>query len=404
LNARRQFLLLPALLTQAAGAQSPGSNDKARQYLSRLLAANEEVTAWLQEKLFPFCKYDSGLGYLHRDRQFKEGIYGSICTYTYDKSDARHTINYAHQPCRVNTYGNSFTSCEQVNDGETWQEVLAAHLCEPVRNYGIGGYSVYLAYLRMLREEQRNPARYVVINIFDDDHFRNLISWQRITSARNTKSFHPTLPHVVVNPSTGAFVERPNPCPTPKSVYNLCDLDWVYATFKDDFVLKIRLAQEAAGSGGTGDLIQQLARDHGITTNVNYSGDELRKTAGTLYTQAALFSSKQIVEKIESFASSHGKKVVYVLSYGPNNIAKALNGEPRFDQSFVDFLKAKRLPFVDLMEAHVTDFANFRCTVKDYIGRYYIGHYGPAGNAFCAFALKDKLVAMLEPKPVPYRA
>ena len=93
-----------------------------------------------------------------------------------------------------------------------------------------------------------------------------------------------------------------------------------------------------------------------------------------------------------------------MLSYGPNNIAKALNGEPRFDRSFVDFLKVKKLPFVDLMEAHVADFGNFRCTVKDYIGRYYIGHYGPAGNSFCAFALKDKLVAMLEPKPVSYRA
>ena len=292
MNARRRFLLLPALLTPVAGAQSVGYNNKARNYLSRLLATKEEVTGWLEERLFPFCKYDGGLGYLHRNRRFKEGIHGSICTYTYDKSDARHMTQYGDQPCRVNTYGNSFTSCEQVNDGETWQEILAAHLYEPIRNYGIGGYSVYLAYLRMLREEQRNPARYIVINIFDDDHFRNLISWQRITSARNTKSFHPTLPHVVVNPSTGEFAERTNPCPTRESVYKLCDLDWVYATFKDDFVLKIRLAQEAAKSGDTGDLIQQLARDHGITTAVNYSGDELRKTAGTLYTQAALFSSQ----------------------------------------------------------------------------------------------------------------
>jgi hypothetical protein len=256
----------------------------------------------------------------------------------------------------------------------------------------------------MLREERRNPAPYIVINIFDDDHFRNLISWQRITSARNTKSFHPTLPHVRVNASTGEFSERTNPCPTPDSVYKLCDLDWVYQTFKDDFVLRIRLAQDAAKIGGAADLIQQLARDHGIAADVNYSGDQLKKTADTLYTQAALFSTKRIVEKIEEFALSRRKKVLYVLSYGPNNIAKRLHGEPRFDQSFVDFLKAKGLPFVDLMGAHQADFANFRCPIQEYIGRYFIGHYGPAGNSFCAFALKDKLVAMLEPKPGSYRA
>ena len=35
--------------------------------------------------------------------------------------------------------------------------------------------------------------------------------------------------------------------------------------------------------------------------------------------------------------------------------------------------------------------------------RYFIGHYNPLGNHMCAFAIKDKLVEMLEPKPIPYR-
>src|SRR6266571_1111041 len=131
---RRQSLLLLAFLAQQARSQS--------------------------------SKNDSELGYLHRDRRFKEGIEDTICTYTYDESGARHTIMHADKACRVNTYGDSFTSCEQVSDGETWQEALAAYLGEPIRNYGIGGYSVYLAYLRMKREEARNPARYIILNIF----------------------------------------------------------------------------------------------------------------------------------------------------------------------------------------------------------------------------------------------
>ncbi len=60
--------------------------------------------------------------------------------------------NYKEKSCRINTYGNSFTQCHEVSDHETWQEILAAHLQEPVRNFGIGGWSVYQAYLRMLKE------------------------------------------------------------------------------------------------------------------------------------------------------------------------------------------------------------------------------------------------------------
>src|SRR5260221_357582 len=54
-----------------------------------------------------------------------------------------HNVNpYPARRCRLNTYGDSFTQCHQVSDGETWQEYLAAHLGEPIRNFGVGGYGV----------------------------------------------------------------------------------------------------------------------------------------------------------------------------------------------------------------------------------------------------------------------
>src|SRR5437016_2634736 len=138
-----------ALRPSFACADAPASETSIREFLKPLLLARADVDDWLAGKEFPFCKYDAELGYLHIDRDFKEGVGGAICQYRYDRLDARRMANHADKPCRINTYGDSFTSCEQVSDGETWQEVLAAHLCEPVRNYGIGGYSVYQAYLRM---------------------------------------------------------------------------------------------------------------------------------------------------------------------------------------------------------------------------------------------------------------
>ena len=84
-------------------------------------------------------------------------------------------INYADQPCRINTYGNSFTQCAQVSDGESWQEILAAHIREPIRNFGVGGYGVYQAYRRAMSVEVTDiAAEYIVLNIWDDDHKRNL--------------------------------------------------------------------------------------------------------------------------------------------------------------------------------------------------------------------------------------
>ena len=65
-------------------------------------------------------------------------------------------------------------------------------------------------------------------------------------------------------------------------------------------------------------------------------------------------------------------------------------------------MKEKGLPFVDLMEAHRRDFDQFQITPEQYVKRYWVGHYNPRGNFFQAFAIKDKLVELLDPRPLSY--
>jgi hypothetical protein len=55
------------------------------------------------------------------------------------------------------------------------------------------------------------------------------------------------------------------------------------------------------------------------------------------------------------------------------------------------------------MEAHAIDFSQYKLEMKDYINKYFIGHYNPRGNFFCAYAIKDKLIEMIDPKPFPYK-
>jgi hypothetical protein len=43
---------------------------------------------------------------------------------------------------------------------------------------------------------------------------------------------------------------------------------------------------------------------------------------------------------------------------------------------------------------------------SDYMAQYQVdgaGHLNPLGNHFVAYALKQKLVSMLDPKPIPYQ-
>ena len=324
-------------------------------------------------------KYDEELGYLHIDRDFQEGLDGAVCRYRYDTLDARRMFAHAGAPCRINSYGDSFTSCEQVSDGETWQESLAAHIGEPIRNYGIGGYSVYQAYLRMLREEQRAPARCIIFNIFDDDHARNLHGWQRFKFGVNRKSPNPTVPHVTVDLDEGTITDRPNPCPTVQSVHDLCDLGRVFTMFHGDFYLQNRLMWAARKTKG--ELIPAT----------DYDDQRLMKYG--------IFASLRLIERVNEFARKNGKRVLYVLSYGAYTIRQFIEKGVRFDQALIDFLKEARLPFVDLMQAHAAAAVRFKGTPEEVLSRYFIGHYNPLGNHFCAFAMKDPLVGLLDPKP-----
>jgi hypothetical protein len=394
---RRTFLEQAAALALVCGRTAPGeavrqpeddptaspNAEQIRDYLRPLLPAREDVAQWLAGRAFPFSKYDAELGYLHIDRDFAEGQDGAVCQYRYDARGARRMMAYAELPCRINTYGNSFTSCEQVNDGETWQEVLARHLGEPPRNHGIGGYSVYQAYLRMLREEQRAPARYIVFNIFDDDHARNLHGWQRLKFGVNRKSINPTVPHVAVDMAEGQIADRPNPCPTPESVCRLCDLGHAYELFAQDFALRHRVLLAVRRASGQ------------PVPPTDYDDERLMRPA--------IFATTRIIDRVREFAQAHGKQVLFVLSYGAYTLRQFIEAGKRFDQALVDRLDALGVPYVDLMQAHAQDAARYRGSTDECLARYFIGHYNPLGNVFCAFAMKNALLNLLDPKPPAYR-
>ncbi|HCD00461.1 MAG TPA: hypothetical protein DER64_08020 [Planctomycetaceae bacterium] len=362
--------------------EAVGGGDARARYLRSLMPSRDDVDAFLRNRRYPFAKYDSELGYLHIDRDFKEGLNGAVCRYRYDKLGARQMQAYARRPCRINTYGNSFTSCEQVSDGETWQEVLARHLCEPVRNYGIGGYSVYQSYLRMVREERRAPAKTIVFNIFDDDHYRNILGWQRFKFGVNDVSINPTVPYMQVDPAKKSVKYRRNPCPDAKSVYRLTDLEWVARTFKDNVYLANRLRRLADAKAGK------------PVPPTDYDDETLNRYG--------LFATNAVIDRVKQYGEKTGRKILFVLSYGGYVLQQFIDTGRRFDQPMVDHLDSLKVPYVDLMAAHAADRKQFKASTADYLRRFFVGHYNPLGNHFCAFAMVEPLARMLDPKPASH--
>lgn len=377
-----------------------------REFLSKILYTRKEVDDYFAYRAFPFAKHSSEFGWLLRDGYSRDGVNNSISVYHYKKPDGERVMyNYANQPCRINTYGNSFTQCHQVSDHETWQEVIAAHLQEPVKNFGVGGWSVYQAYLRLLKEEKSTPAEYIIFNIYSDDHYRSLDAWRNIRVPKHKRFIEPPLPFLKVDLKNKTISEHPNPTPTKDDYYKLCDLDQSYELFKDDFVAKIRIAHNKSDEGNE-DLkykeIHALTQTHGIETSLD-SNTTMSKVVSAYHRECALFSTEKIIEKIEQFAAENNKKILYVLSYPAGYLAKAYEENKRWDQSIIDFINSKNLPLVDLGQAHLDEYKLFNTGIKRYLGKYFIGHYNPLGNMFCAQTVISKLIKLLNPKPIPYQ-
>ncbi|MFY8200857.1 MAG: hypothetical protein ACOVLE_09325, partial [Pirellula staleyi] len=178
---RREFLAtIPVALASATAFACQGNvNEALRAFLQPHVLKRSTLDQFLDSKAQVWAKFDPELGYLLRNAFVRDGVDGCHTLARYQKSGQRQQVNFPDQPCRMNTYGDSFTQGHQVSDGETWQEILAAHFCEPIRNFGVGGFGVYQAYRRLLRNEGTDQsAKYLIFNIWGDDHLRSVYAWR----------------------------------------------------------------------------------------------------------------------------------------------------------------------------------------------------------------------------------
>ena len=400
-----------------AYTQDKYENITTQEFLRDAVLTKEMVDRFLDADALNFTMFDSELGYAPRDYVMDDGIDGSYTINQFLPTGERRPLNFVDQPCRINTYGNSFTQCNQVSDGESWQEYLAAHFGEPIRNFGVGGYGVYQAYRRMLKiEKTKSSAEHLIFNIWSDDHFRSIFKWRwlpkfeyefvrllnrTLSSKKHTWALFGTpWAHIQLDPKTGGFIEVENQYSTPESLYMLCDVDHVYEAFKDDFGVQVYLAQQHSKDVNT-SVLQAVADLLELPTDFS-SRESTSRTALVLLKTYGLKASMAIVEKMNAFAHSENKKLLLLLSFMADDVVDNCNGIPRFDQVFVDYLNNNNYLYVDTLQKHQEEFQAFRLSPTEYVNRYYTDHYNPQGNHFFAFSVKDAILEWLKIKPPTY--
>ena len=378
------------------------------EYIKSAAPGKTELDVFLN-KPGVWSKFDADLGYVLGNSLPLEGIDTSCTISTTQADGARTMFMYKDKPCRINTYGDSFTQCQQVSDGETWQEYLAAHLGEPVRNYGVGGYGVYQAYLRLLKEENsKNASKYLVFYMWGGDHTRSLLRCRYIATkdwnSRNESGmkFHGNFwPNIEIDLNTGQFIENKNPLNTPQLLYKMTNPGWMYQHLKDDLALQLLLFRNKKITDLDFEKAEKLSKC--LKMNIDFKDTaNLENSIINLLDRYSFAASEYILGKLKIYAEKNDKKLLVVL-FDPYRVTNSLIEKgTRYDDEIVDFLKKENFNYFDMNLVHVADYKRYNLTLDDYYKIYFLGHYNPTGNHFFAFSIRKKIVEWLDPKPITY--
>jgi len=376
-----------------------------------------DVEALLDPGTPTYSVFDPDMGYVPGDVVLHDGMDHSYATYRYEPGGQRKVINYADRPCRINTYGDSFTHCQQGSDGETWQEVLAAHIGEPIRNFGMGGYGVYQAYSRArMKEATELSAENVILNIWGDDHLRNVDACRWLRTAWGDRNrpkeqrwpLHGLpWPHVRYNAESGAWVEHRAHCKNEDDMRALTDPEHFYEVFKDDEIAHLFVLMQ--GGDAPSDKLQAIADALGIDVDLG-KGEGRVEQAQKFHLEYGYKSTDFVLSLMHDWTRREGKKLLVLLSYGGWQIREFIASGYHPHQPTVDYLDAAGIPYVDHLPIAAEDYKSFSITPKEYMDRFYIGaagaavfgHFSAIGNHWYAFGIKNGLVDFLDPKPAAY--
>lgn len=337
------------------------------------------------------------------------GIDGSALTVTIAENGARRRLWDEATAPRLNTYGDSYTHGDQVNDGETWQEYLAAHFLEPIGNFGLGGGSVYQTYLRMVKEEATSHGGdHLLFYMWGDDHLRSVLGWVSLLVGRSGMRLAIGNPTLRWDAASGRIVELSPWLRTADDLDRLSDTDWLSNEFATDVALQLCLY---GGHPAIPETPQQIATVDddligAVADSLGLPWSGTREEARRILDRISLEASIHVIEKARRFAVEHGKKIMFLLLDPLRSVKQLLDHGTRYDEVIADHLESMGAEFFDMTRIHADEIRATGGDYREFLARFFVdghSHYNPAGNHHFAFKLKPRLVDWLDPKPLPYR-
>jgi hypothetical protein len=262
-------------------------------------------------------------------------------------------------------------------------------------------------------------AEYVVLNIWDDDHKRNLdaarwirVAWMCRDLPRGGTDTYPVhgfpWAHVRYDLDTGGFVELPGVLKEAEELRSLVGPENYYNAFKDDHAAHLYALTQ--GGDAPVETLEKIAE--ALELKVDLRTPQTRMTeAQKLHEIYALRSTMYICDQLSAWAEAQGRKLMILLSYDVPSVMKYLETGERFDEEILEYLNRKNFLYVDGLEKAAEDYRDFSIPVVDFIDRSYVGragaqvfgHYKPHGNFWFAFAIREALINWLDPKPPAYQ-
>jgi len=279
----------------------------------------------------------------------------------------------------------------------------------------------------MVREEKTDhSAKYLILTICCDDSTRSLYRYRRATFFKTWKEYGGMTfdgnfwSNVEMDLETGRFVEKAQLLPTKQSLYHMTESQWMVDHLKDDLALQLTLYSRGDILDLDREKISKLAEklnfpfDLGLESRTgtvsNRHPDGPRVTpmqaqAAELLNRYSQRATIFILDKVRAFARKNGKKLLIVLN-GNADISEMKERGTREDQELVDYLVKENFDYVDMNEIFLAKFRKSNLSAAEFMKDYLVngaGHFNPMGNHFLAYSMKDKVVAMIDPKPVPYQ-
>jgi hypothetical protein len=285
---------------------------------------------------------------------------------------------------RVAAFGNSSVYGNEVANADCWSTVLEQ--LDPrleILNYGVGGYGVDQAYLRLLLEGYRLEPRVVVMGFAPTDLGRVVNVYRRFVSNRELPLAKPR--YVLGRDGRLDLLPAPIRHASQYERY-LADPRLVREFGRHDYWYEPAVYENALHDvSATVRLLTGLW----IRVHRRYLDPERLLRDGVFNRESTAFKIQMsLFEQFVSDARARGALPLVVILPDLESVLRRANNRPPSYMPLLDELRAHRIDYWDLGEAFLTAPPSVKAEDWFMPG----GHYSPSGNRLVASWLAPRLI------------